>query len=274
LTLLTDALGSVIAQAQDVAGQAGNPGTQVTEGRFGYTPYGETAATGENGTSATAVAERNANQYTARENDALGAAQAGLMGLYYYRARYYDPVLKRFIAEDPIGLAGGMNVYGYVGGDPVFYVDPNGFFGVFAGVKGSATGLFMGGDVGAKVILGNEGTAAQVVASVGGNLTTNAFGLQAGLGPEAGQFKGDISDFLKSDQISIDTPVGGISLYFNPKGEFSGLSIGGPSLGMSVSGTGPTLGKSDSREATLLDVDLSKIFDVFGKISKLFCRVH
>jgi RHS repeat-associated protein len=98
----------------------------LTEGRFGYTPYGETAATGENGTSATAVAERNANQYTAKENDGVGAAQAGLTGLYYYRARFYDPILKRFIAEDPIGLAGGMNVYGYVGGDPVSRVDPSG----------------------------------------------------------------------------------------------------------------------------------------------------
>jgi RHS repeat-associated protein len=58
------------------------------------------------------------NQYTSRENDATG--------LLYYRARYYDPVLKRFISSDPIGLAGGMNMYAYVEGDPVSYVDPEG----------------------------------------------------------------------------------------------------------------------------------------------------
>jgi uncharacterized protein RhaS with RHS repeats len=46
--------------------------------------------------------------------------------LYFYRARYYDPVLKRFVSSDPIGLAGGLNEYAYVGGDPVSYVDPEG----------------------------------------------------------------------------------------------------------------------------------------------------
>jgi uncharacterized protein RhaS with RHS repeats len=46
--------------------------------------------------------------------------------LYYYRARYYDPQLKRFISVDPIGLDGGVNVYGYVNGNPIGYVDPDG----------------------------------------------------------------------------------------------------------------------------------------------------
>jgi uncharacterized protein RhaS with RHS repeats len=35
-------------------------------------------------------------------------------------------VLKRFISSDPIGLAGGMNMYAYVEGDPVLLVDPDG----------------------------------------------------------------------------------------------------------------------------------------------------
>jgi RHS repeat-associated protein len=44
--------------------------------------------------------------------------------LYYYRARYYDPKLGRFINEDPIGFAGGVNFYAYLGGDPIDRVDP------------------------------------------------------------------------------------------------------------------------------------------------------
>ncbi len=37
-------------------------------------------------------------------------------GLYYYRARYYNADLQRFISEDPIEIAGGqVNLYGYVG---------------------------------------------------------------------------------------------------------------------------------------------------------------
>ncbi|MFZ1548664.1 MAG: RHS repeat-associated core domain-containing protein, partial [Candidatus Nitrotoga sp.] len=44
------------------------------------------------------------------------------------RARYFDPVLKRFISADPIGLGGGVNRYTYVGGNPISRVDPDGRF--------------------------------------------------------------------------------------------------------------------------------------------------
>lgn len=42
------------------------------------------------------------------------------------RNRNYDPLSGRFTQEDPIGLAGGLNVYGFAGGDPVNYADPFG----------------------------------------------------------------------------------------------------------------------------------------------------
>jgi RHS repeat-associated protein len=47
-------------------------------------------------------------------------------GLYFYRARYYDPGTTRFLSEDPIGLEGGVNLYTYVGNDPVSFNDPYG----------------------------------------------------------------------------------------------------------------------------------------------------
>jgi RHS repeat-associated protein len=100
-TLLTDALGSVIAQANDQQG---------IQNFYAYTPYGEAQPLGPD--------DNNPIQYTGRENDQTG--------LYYYRARYYDPVLKRFISEDPIGLQGGLNVYVYVGENPISRADPTG----------------------------------------------------------------------------------------------------------------------------------------------------
>jgi RHS repeat-associated protein len=59
-------------------------------------------------------------------------------GFYYMRARYYDPRVGRFISEDPIGFEGGdVNLYAYVGNNPVKRVDPSGLFfdGMFPGAS-------------------------------------------------------------------------------------------------------------------------------------------
>ena len=102
-TLLTDALGSVLVSAKE-------DGSVATA--YGYSPYGETQVMG--------TEEGNATQYTGRENDETG--------LFYYRARYYDAVLKQWMSEDPIGISGGSNVRAYVGGNPVSFGDPSGLF--------------------------------------------------------------------------------------------------------------------------------------------------
>ena len=50
-------------------------------------------------------------------------SQRDASGLLYRRNRYYDPVTGQFTQSDPIGLAGGLNLYGFVGGDPVNFSD-------------------------------------------------------------------------------------------------------------------------------------------------------
>jgi len=52
--------------------------------------------------------------------------KADKAGTMYRRNRYYDPGSGRFTQEDPLGLAGGMNLYGFGGGDPVNLSDPFG----------------------------------------------------------------------------------------------------------------------------------------------------
>jgi len=66
--------------------------------------------------------------YTGREFDEE-------TGLYYYRARYYDPKVGRFISEDPIGFNGGdANLYRYVDNSPVNGTDPDGEVAIPLGV--------------------------------------------------------------------------------------------------------------------------------------------
>ena len=99
-----DVLGSALALADS---------TGAIQTEYTYEPFGRTTVTG--------VSNTNPFQYTGRENDGTG--------LYYYRARYYHPGLQRFISEDPIHFFGGdINLYGYVGNDPLKYTDPHGLF--------------------------------------------------------------------------------------------------------------------------------------------------
>jgi hypothetical protein len=47
----------------------------------------------------------------------------------YYRARYYNPAIGRFVSEDPLRFGAAVNMYFYVGNAPVTFVDPNGLEG-------------------------------------------------------------------------------------------------------------------------------------------------
>ena len=56
--------------------------------------------------------------FSSKERDASG--------LYYFGWRYYDPVLCRWISPDPLGEAGGLNLYQFCGNDPINCIDPDG----------------------------------------------------------------------------------------------------------------------------------------------------
>jgi RHS repeat-associated protein len=69
-----------------------NDNSGAIQTQYTYEPFGKTTITGENSS--------NPFQYTGRENDGIG--------VYYYRTRYYNPVLQRFAGEDLL-LCGRMN---------------------------------------------------------------------------------------------------------------------------------------------------------------------
>ncbi len=74
----------------------------------------------------------NPFQYTGREFD-------DETGLYYYRARYYDQMLGRFVSEDPTEMNGGIDFYTYVGNRPIVATDPTGL--KTAGIGGTVINL-------------------------------------------------------------------------------------------------------------------------------------
>jgi RHS repeat-associated protein len=111
-------LGTVLA----LTNSSGNVTAQ-----YGYDPFGNTTSSGSTST--------NVFQYTGRENDGNG--------LYSYRARYYNPTFGRFISEDPISFAGGINVYAYTKDSPANWIDPFGLDIVvvqYAGADGNPGG--------------------------------------------------------------------------------------------------------------------------------------
>jgi RHS repeat-associated protein len=92
-----DALGSVVAMTDD----AGSVSSSAN-----YEAFGQGSVWGS-------------YSFTGREWDATAE-------LYYYRARYYDPKVGRFISEDPIRFGGGINFVAYVDNNPARNTDPSG----------------------------------------------------------------------------------------------------------------------------------------------------
>jgi RHS repeat-associated protein len=102
VALVTDGQGSIRAEV--------NASQQVT-GSWRYELYGKVAQS--SGAASPAVLA-----YTGQLLDPTG--------LYFLRARWYDPMAARFTSRDPLGGSGGT-AFGYAGGDPLRLIDPTGW---------------------------------------------------------------------------------------------------------------------------------------------------
>jgi RHS repeat-associated protein len=175
---LTDHLGSTVGlvdQAGSITSQTaydsfGNASTQLPT-RYGYTG-------------------RELDEYT---------------GLMYYRARFYDPQIGRFISEDPIGFGGGdINLYGYVRNNPLRFNDPLGLMTpaqkcfLKGAAIGAAAGAVLGGAIGGGIgVLGIAGGPLVVATVAGGAAAGASYG--AGIGVLIG---GAIGGFMCMDDAT------------------------------------------------------------------------
>ena len=200
--LLTDALGSTLALTD---------GTGAVQTRYSYEAYGKTTVSG--------TASSNSFEYTGRENDNTG--------LYFYRARYYNPGLQRFVSEDPIGLAGGPNVYAYVGGNPLTFTDPLGLMGNGP----SGTNARYGGSGGESCVC-RPSSSGPTLQQAGDILGGSGLG-GAGLGAVAGAAYGAAAGVAEGAQLGA---LAGLAV---ADATFSGAVLGtvvGGALGLTVGG--------------------------------------
>jgi RHS repeat-associated protein len=225
---LTDALGSTVALANDAG---------VVQTEYTYSPFATPVLT--------EVADTNSFQYTGRENDRTG--------LYYYRARYYNPFLQRFISEDPLGLrSSDLNLYAYAFNSPLNFNDPLGLDVFFVGIGGSAfislspqgTTRGVGGQVGVGLAYDTETNTIKFFGSSGSasptDVSDKVAGFNIGAGPFAGQLKGRLSDFFgTSREETLTLGIVSISDIVTSGGK-KGISIAGGGKGYGLSATAIT----------------------------------
>ena len=159
VTALTDASGNVIEH-------------------YAYDPFGNVTITSSTGMVMSSSSVGNRFMFTGREYIAE-------IGLYDYRNRVYSPGLGRFLQTDPLRFqAGDINIYKYVGNNPIKWVDPFGLFTIGIGLQGSGNLIQGAGGVSVGYYIGwspQDGFSHGVLRSADG-------GSGLGLGRSGGGF--------------------------------------------------------------------------------------
>jgi RHS repeat-associated protein len=157
--------------------------------QYEYSPFGQQIrATGP-------MAKANPFRYSTKFQDDES-------GLSYYGYRYYSPSTGRWLSFDPAGEAGGLNLYGFVGNDPLNFIDPYGLYtfgeavsigGAF--IQGAGIGLESAGEAAWGFVTAPY-TVTSGLSAAAGTLST-AYGRRTAI--ERAEAIGQFIRILKSD---------------------------------------------------------------------------
>ena len=212
---LADGLGSIIALTNAMG--------RVID-TYTYSPFGNTQHTGSSDSS---------YQFTGRVND-------NVLGIYYYRSRYYAPQLSRFLSQDPLGISSrDINLYRYAVDNPLLYTDPSGHqVFVAAALIGAAFnvgGLLVEHAISGCPVSGAEVFNAAVAGAAGaalgvltGGIAEAAFGAAfgAGVGASAGGgVAGGVVNSVTTQLVGGGSVKGGETIVAGVLGGIGGAAL-------------------------------------------------
>ncbi len=210
--------------------------------RYEYDAWGKVLSmTDANGNALARSAIGNRILWQARE-------YSWTTGLYYFRNRWYDPVVGRWISKDPMGIDGGINLYEFCRDNPLNLRDPSGNIAPWVGA--ALTGGVIGGVVGGINSWANDECVVKGIAAgfLGGAVTGGTFGKITSLG-------------------LVGTSTGSAWAASSAVGVSQGLAWGAATgaMGGAVSGVTSELGnKLSGRPVSLKNVGKSAISGAIG----------